>query len=99
MAPLRAQAKASEAIVAATTMISAYSVVWDPVSAPNVCDEAVRLDNDTVLTGMATPFKGGHEGGSGFEGCGCGRCGSWLGGQGAEGTGHRRDDGEQPHCR
>jgi hypothetical protein len=39
-------------------MISAYSVVWDPVSAPNGCDEAVRLDNDTVLTGMATPFKG-----------------------------------------
>jgi hypothetical protein len=38
-------------------MISAYSVVWDPVSAPNGCDEAVRLDNDTVLTGMATPCK------------------------------------------
>jgi hypothetical protein len=38
-------------------MISAYSVVWDPVSAPNECDEAVRLDNDTVLTGMATPFR------------------------------------------
>jgi hypothetical protein len=58
MAPLRAQAKASEAIVAATTMISAYSVVWEPVSAPNGCDEAVRLDNDTVLTGMATPSQG-----------------------------------------
>jgi hypothetical protein len=39
-------------------MISAYSVVWEPVSASNGRDEAVRLDNDTVLTGMATPFKG-----------------------------------------
>jgi hypothetical protein len=44
-------------------MISAYSVVWEPVSAPKGCGEAVRLDNDTVRAGMATPFKeGGHEG-------------------------------------
>ena len=35
MAPLRAQARASEAIVAATTMINAYSVVWLPVSGSN----------------------------------------------------------------
>src|SRR4029453_4479072 len=32
IAPLRAQAKASEAMVAATTMINAYSVVWLPLS-------------------------------------------------------------------
>jgi len=66
MAPLRAQARASEAIVAATTMISAYSVVWEPVSAPNG-PEAVRVDDDAVLTDMATPSRvrtrrttGGH---------------------------------------
>jgi hypothetical protein len=56
MAPWRAQAKASEAIVAATTMINAYSVVWLPASGPNRRDDTVRVDNDTVLEGMAVPF-------------------------------------------
>jgi hypothetical protein len=67
-------------------MISAYSVVWEPVSAPDDGD-AARVDNEVVLRGMATPSKeGGHEGGI------------QSGGQGAEGTGHRRDDGEQDDC-
>jgi hypothetical protein len=44
-------------------MISAYSVVWEPVSASNGRDDAVRVGDDAVLTGMATPSKeGGHEG-------------------------------------
>jgi hypothetical protein len=38
-------------------MIRAYSVVWEPVSAPNGHDEAGRVDNDMFLTGMATPSK------------------------------------------
>ena len=48
MAPLRAQARASEAIVAATTMINAYSVVWLPVSGSNWRD-AVCATRDRVL--------------------------------------------------
>jgi hypothetical protein len=60
-------------------MISAYSVVWEPVSVPNG-PEAVRVDDDTVLKDMATPSRGDR-----------------LGRQRAEGTGHRWDDGEQPH--
>jgi hypothetical protein len=36
-------------------MISAYSVVWEPVSVPNG-PEAVRVD-DTVLKDMATPSR------------------------------------------
>jgi hypothetical protein len=43
-------------------MISAYSVVWEPVSALNGRDDAVRVEGDSVLTGMATPSKeGGRE--------------------------------------
>jgi hypothetical protein len=37
-------------------MISAYSVVWEPVSVPNG-PEAVRVDDDTVLKDMATPSR------------------------------------------
>ena len=42
-------------------MISAYSVVWEPVSAPDDGD-AARVDNEMLLRGMATPSKeGGRE--------------------------------------
>jgi hypothetical protein len=42
-------------LVAVTTMISAYSVVWEPVSAPNGTGDAVRVDDGAVLRDMATP--------------------------------------------
>jgi hypothetical protein len=61
MAPLRAQARASEAIVAATTRIRAYSVVWLPVSAPHRSGGTRGgVGDGTALAGMAAPLSRGQ---------------------------------------
>jgi hypothetical protein len=61
MAPFRAHARASEAIVAETTMINAYSVVWLPVSGSNGRD-AVCGARDRLLMGMKAPSGCGDDG-------------------------------------
>src|SRR4029450_5459058 len=94
MRPLRAQPRGSEAIVAATTRISAYSVVWLPVSSAPNRRGGMRAGDGTALAGMAAALGRGS-GGQDAEGAGHGGDDGEQdeGGQEAEHQGEGEADG------